>query len=222
MPARRREAYGAEEQVREFIGGARGGDLMAATAEHLLVDVRHFLVLGRCSTAGAPPTSTRPRRPSGRVRSSRRWTSFSAALALIHRGVYELAREATDAFESARPASPSSWAGTRPARSSPATPPRRSTWSLTRGAARTSDGRRGAHHRDGAPLEHRPVADALRGDRARLRYLTLTEGAELSLEELDSMLAEGRVKLVAFAHVSNARHDQPRRRDRPPRTGRRR
>ena len=38
---------------------------------------------------------------------------------------------------------------------------------------------------------------------ARLRYLTLTEGAELSLEELDLMLAEGRVKLVAFAHVSN-------------------
>jgi cysteine desulfurase / selenocysteine lyase len=38
---------------------------------------------------------------------------------------------------------------------------------------------------------------------ARLRYLKLTEGAELSLEELDDVLAEGRVKLVAFAHVSN-------------------
>ena len=38
---------------------------------------------------------------------------------------------------------------------------------------------------------------------AKLRYLTLTESAELSLDELDSVLAEGRVKLVAVAHVSN-------------------
>ena len=38
---------------------------------------------------------------------------------------------------------------------------------------------------------------------ATLRYLTLGEGFELSLDELDSVLAEGRVKLVAVAHVSN-------------------
>ena len=38
---------------------------------------------------------------------------------------------------------------------------------------------------------------------AKLRYLTLTDSAELSLDELDSVLAEGRVKLVAVAHVSN-------------------
>ncbi len=38
---------------------------------------------------------------------------------------------------------------------------------------------------------------------ARLRYLTVSESGELSLDELDSVLAEGRVKLVAFAHVSN-------------------
>jgi cysteine desulfurase/selenocysteine lyase len=38
---------------------------------------------------------------------------------------------------------------------------------------------------------------------AKLRYLTLTDSAELSLDELDSILAEGRVKLVAVAHVSN-------------------
>ena len=38
---------------------------------------------------------------------------------------------------------------------------------------------------------------------AKLRYLTLTDTHELSLDELDSVLAEGRVKLVAVAHVSN-------------------
>ena len=38
---------------------------------------------------------------------------------------------------------------------------------------------------------------------ARLRYLTVSDAAELSLDELDAVLGEGRVKLVAFAHVSN-------------------
>src|SRR4029450_12864280 len=38
---------------------------------------------------------------------------------------------------------------------------------------------------------------------ANVRYLTLTDGFELSLDELDGVLAEGRVKLVAVAHVSN-------------------
>jgi cysteine desulfurase/selenocysteine lyase len=38
---------------------------------------------------------------------------------------------------------------------------------------------------------------------ARLRYLGVTDSGELSLDELDSVLGEGRVKLVAVAHVSN-------------------
>ncbi|HEV7847094.1 MAG TPA: aminotransferase class V-fold PLP-dependent enzyme, partial [Thermoleophilaceae bacterium] len=38
---------------------------------------------------------------------------------------------------------------------------------------------------------------------AKLRYLRLTDSHELTLDELDSVLAEGRVKLVAVAHVSN-------------------
>src|SRR4029450_10416432 len=38
---------------------------------------------------------------------------------------------------------------------------------------------------------------------ANVRYLTLTDGFELSLDELDGVLAEGRVKLVGVAHVSN-------------------
>jgi cysteine desulfurase / selenocysteine lyase len=38
---------------------------------------------------------------------------------------------------------------------------------------------------------------------AELRYLEVDERGELSLEQLDSELARGDVKLVAFAHVSN-------------------
>ena len=38
---------------------------------------------------------------------------------------------------------------------------------------------------------------------AKLRYLDVATSGELSLDELDSVLAEGRVKLVGVAHVSN-------------------
>jgi cysteine desulfurase / selenocysteine lyase len=38
---------------------------------------------------------------------------------------------------------------------------------------------------------------------ARLRYLHISPEGTLSLDELDAVLAEGRVKLVAVAHVSN-------------------
>ena len=38
---------------------------------------------------------------------------------------------------------------------------------------------------------------------ATLRYLTVSESGELSLDELDEALAGGRVKIVAVAHVSN-------------------
>ena len=38
---------------------------------------------------------------------------------------------------------------------------------------------------------------------ARLRYLTVSDDGELSLDELDAVLGEGRVKLVAVGHISN-------------------
>ena len=38
---------------------------------------------------------------------------------------------------------------------------------------------------------------------ARLRYVPVDGSGELALDELDAMLAEGRVKLVAVTHVSN-------------------
>ncbi len=51
---------------------------------------------------------------------------------------------------------------------------------------------------------------------ATLRYLTVSESGELSLDELDEALAGGRVKIVARRpRLERARHDQPGRRDRP-------
>ena len=38
---------------------------------------------------------------------------------------------------------------------------------------------------------------------ARLRYLSVSDEGTISLEELDAVLGEGRVKLVGVVHVSN-------------------
>ena len=172
-----------------------------------LVDVRaDFPVLGRefegrrVAYLDSAATSQRPRQV---IEAMDRFQSESYAP--IHRGVYELARESTEAFESRpRRGSPSSWAGTPPARSSPATPPRRSTWWPTRGAGPTSGPgdevliTEMEHHSNIVPWQ---ILCEERG--ATLRYLAVSEDGELSLDELDSVLAEGRVKLVAVAHISN-------------------
>ena len=122
----------------------------------------------------------------------------------IHRGVYELAREATDRFEAARERI-ASFVNWDPALSI-----------FTRNATEAINlvayawGREHVgpgdevlitemeHHSNIVPWQ---MLCAEAG--AKLRYLTLTDGFELSLDELDSVLAEGRVKLVAVAHVSN-------------------
>ena len=70
-----------------------------------------------------------------------------------------------------RPASRSRTSSTPPCRarsSSSAAAPRRSTSSPRASAGPASAGRRrGPHHRDGAPLQHRPLADAVRGEGGR-------------------------------------------------------
>jgi cysteine desulfurase/selenocysteine lyase len=122
----------------------------------------------------------------------------------IHRGVYSLAREATELFEGARDrvAAFVGWDA--------------ATTILTRNATEAINlvayawGREhvGAgdevlitqmeHHSNIVPWQ---ILCQERG--ARLRYLSISETGELSLDELDAVLAEGRVKLVAVAHVSN-------------------
>jgi cysteine desulfurase / selenocysteine lyase len=122
----------------------------------------------------------------------------------IHRGVYELARESTEAFEDARTriASFVNWD--------------RACSIFTRNATEAINLVAYAWGRDHVgegdevlitEMEHHsnivPWQILCAETGAKLRYLELTDSHELSLDELDSVLAEGRVKLVAFAHVSN-------------------
>ena len=122
----------------------------------------------------------------------------------IHRGVYELARESTDQFEAARQRI-ASFVNWDPACSI-----------FTRNATEAINlvayawGRE--HMGEGdevliSEMEHHsnivPWQILCEETGAKLRYLKLTDTHELSLDELDSVLAEGRVKIVAVAHVSN-------------------
>ena len=122
----------------------------------------------------------------------------------IHRGVYELARESTEAFEAARERI-AAFVGWDPACSI-----------FTRNATEAINlvayawGRPNIGPGDQVlitEMEHHsnivPCQLLCEETGARLRYLSVSEGGELSLDELDSVLAEGRVKLVAVAHVSN-------------------
>jgi cysteine desulfurase/selenocysteine lyase len=179
---------------------------MAATAEHPLVDVRaDFPVLNRVfdgkrvAYLDSAATAQRPRQVIDAMDEFQR-TSYAP----IHRGVYELARESTDAFEAARTRI-AEFVGWDPACSI-----------FTRNATEAinlvaySWGRTNVGPGDEVlitEMEHHsnivPWQILCEATGARLRYLRLTDSAELSLDELDSVLAEGRVKLVAFAHVSN-------------------
>ncbi len=179
---------------------------MAATAEHPLVDVRaDFPVLNRVfdgrrvAYLDSAATAQRPRQVIEAMDEFQ-----SSSYAPIHRGVYELARESTDAFESARTRI-AQFVGWDPACSI-----------FTRNATEAinlvaySWGRANIGPGDEVlitEMEHHsnivPWQMLCEATGARLRYLTLTDSFELSLDELDAVLAEGRVKLVAFAHVSN-------------------
>jgi cysteine desulfurase / selenocysteine lyase len=122
----------------------------------------------------------------------------------VHRGVYALAREATDLFEGARERV-AAFAGADPAttiftgNASGAINLVAYSWARTN----LDPGdelvvTHMEHHSNIVPWQ---LVCADRG--ARLRYLSVSETGELSLDELDQVLAGGRVKLVAVAHVSN-------------------
>jgi cysteine desulfurase / selenocysteine lyase len=122
----------------------------------------------------------------------------------VHRGVYALAQEADEAFEGAR-ARIAAFTGSQP-----------DTTIFTKnvteainlvayawGRANVGAGEavlitQMEHHANIVPWQ---VLCRERG--AQLRYLEVDERGELSLEQLNSELARGDVRLVAFAHVSN-------------------
>jgi len=122
----------------------------------------------------------------------------------VHRGVYSLAREATDLFEGARErvAAFAGW-------DAPTTIfTRNATEALNLVAyawGRTNVGSGDEvlitemeHHSNIVPWQ---LLCQERG--ARLRYLSVSDEGTLSLDELDAVLAEGRTKLVSVVHVSN-------------------
>ena len=130
---------------------------------------------------------------------------YSHSYGTVHRGVYELGREATELFEGAREriAAFLNW----DADCSIYT--RNATEAINLVAYSWGDENVRAgdevlitemeHHSNIVPWQ---LLCARTG--ARLRYLSVSsETGELSLDELDEVLAGGRVKLVAFAHVSN-------------------
>jgi cysteine desulfurase / selenocysteine lyase len=177
-----------------------------ATATTPLVDVRaDFPVLNRefegrrVAYLDSAATSQRPRQV---IEAMDRFQSESYAP--IHRGVYELAREATDAFEAARDRI-ARFVGWEPATSIFT---RNATEAINLVAYSWGRANVGAgdellitemeHHSNIVPWQLLCEATG-----ARLRYLSVGEAGQLSLDELDSVLAEGRVKLVAVAHVSN-------------------
>ena len=129
---------------------------------------------------------------------------YSHSYGTVHRGVYELGREATELFEGSREriAAFVNWDPTCSIFTRNATEAINLV-AYAWGRANLGPGdevliTEMEHHSNIVPWQ---ILCAETG--AKLRYLTLTDSHELSLDELDSVLAEGRVKLVAVAHVSN-------------------
>jgi len=122
----------------------------------------------------------------------------------VHRGVYALAQEATDLFEGARERI-AAFAGGETA-----------TTIFTRNATEAINlvayawGREHVGPGDVVlitEMEHHsnivPWQLLCQETGAELRYLGVSDDGRLSLDELDAELASGRVKLAAFAHISN-------------------
>jgi cysteine desulfurase/selenocysteine lyase len=122
----------------------------------------------------------------------------------VHRGVYALAQEADAAYDEAR-RKVAAFVGWEP-RTTIFTKNVTEAINLVAHAWGRTNVRAGdavlitqmEHHANIVPWQQ-----LCRETGARLRYLEVDEQGELSLRQLDAELAEGDVKLVAFAHVSN-------------------
>jgi cysteine desulfurase / selenocysteine lyase len=179
---------------------------MGAVATHPLVDIRaDFPVLQR--TFGGKrlvylDSGASAQKPRQVIEAMERF--YSTSYGTVHRGVYELGREATELFEGARERI-AAFVGWDPACSIYT---RNATEAINLVAYAWGRGNVGEgdevlitemeHHSNIVPWQLLCEETG-----ARLRYLSVSDSGELSLDELDAVLAEGRVKLVAFAHVSN-------------------
>src|SRR3954454_3764319 len=129
---------------------------------------------------------------------------YRTSYANVHRGVYTLAQEATDAFEGARERIAAFVGGE--AQTTIFT--RNATEALNLVAAswgRDNVGRGDVvlltemeHHSNIVPWQMLAEETG-----AQVRYLEVDDDGRISLEQLDTELARGDVKVVAFAHISN-------------------
>jgi len=179
---------------------------MGAVAEKPLVDSRADFPLLERQFEGkrlvyldSAATSQKPRQV---IETIERY--YRDSNANIHRGVYALAREATELFENGREriAAFVGWDTASTIFTKNAT----EAINLVAYAWGRENVRAGdevlitqmEHHSNIVPWQL-----LCQETGARLRYLSVSDQGELSLDELDSVLAGGRVRLVAFAHVSN-------------------
>jgi cysteine desulfurase/selenocysteine lyase len=179
---------------------------MGAVADRPLIDVRaDFPVLDRefegkrLVYLDSAATSQKPLRVVEAIDSYYRRSNAN-----IHRGVYALAREATDLFEGAREriAAFTGWETATTIFAKNATEAINLV-AYSWGREHVGEGdevliTHMEHHSNIVPWQ---LLCQERG--AKLRYLSVSEEGTLSLDELDAVLAGGRVKLVAVAHVSN-------------------
>jgi cysteine desulfurase/selenocysteine lyase len=177
-----------------------------ATAPATLPDVRsHFPVLSRewngqrVTYVDSAATSQKPVQVLDAMDHFLRVSNAS-----VHRGLYDLGREATDMFEGARERIARFVGGDA------------ETTIFTHNATEAINLVAYAWARDNlgpgdevliTRMEHHsnivPWQLACKDTGAKLRYLEISDDGLLSLDELDAVLAEGRVKLVGVVHVSN-------------------
>jgi cysteine desulfurase/selenocysteine lyase len=180
----------------------------AAAATSPLAAVRaDFPVLERTGPAGGLPlayldSAATSQKPHAVIEAMADY--YRRSNAPVHRGVYELGRESTELYEGARDRI-AAFVGAEPACSI-----------FTRNATEAINLVAYAWGRDHvgpgdevliSHMEHHsnivPWQLLCAEAGATLRYLSVSDTGELSLDELDEALAGGRVKLVALAHISN-------------------
>ena len=137
---------------------------------------------------------------------SRRWTATTRTCnANIHRGVYRIAEEATALYEDARrrvaaflgAASPREIVFTR--NSTEAINLVAHAWGRTYLKAGDAIVLTPMEHHSNLVPWHMLAAER----KIELRFIPLTGSGELDVDALPALLADGRVKLVSFVHVSN-------------------
>jgi cysteine desulfurase / selenocysteine lyase len=179
---------------------------VGTVAEQQRLDVRADFPLLEREIGGKPlvylDSAATSQKPRAVIEAIERY--YRESNANIHRGVYALAREATDLFEGAREriAAFVGWETATTVFAKNATEAINLV-AYAWGREHVSAGdevliTQMEHHSNIVPWQ---LLCAERG--ATLRYLSITDSGELSLDELDEALAGGRVKLAAVAHVSN-------------------